>query len=117
MKLIKLYSLFSIYLLLYSLIYLYQYMINIQSLFFIIILAIQFIITIIIVKRILINNTFSYSLLSLQFLVFVYYNLVNEFNNVEFINREEDLGIEGLRQAKLSYHPSRFVEKYTVLEI
>lgn len=43
--------------------------------------------------------------------------LQHEFSDVEFVNREEDLGIEGLRKAKLSYHPCRFVEKYTIREV
>jgi hypothetical protein len=40
--------------------------------------------------------------------------LKNEWEEVTFVNREQDLGVAGLRKSKLSYHPEFMVNKYLV---
>jgi len=50
-----------------------------------------------------------------------YQMIVKEFasdmltNGISYINREEDVGDEGLRTSKLSYHPVQLLDKYCVL--
>lgn len=38
----------------------------------------------------------------------------NHLGKFEFVNREQDLGMDGLRRAKESYFPSHMVEKYSM---
>ena len=40
--------------------------------------------------------------------------LVNEFPDVSLVNREDEVGMEGLRKAKMSYNPIGFARKYMV---
>jgi hypothetical protein len=42
--------------------------------------------------------------------------LNEDFPDVTTVNREDDLGIPGIRKAKLSYNPIDLVKKYTIIE-
>jgi len=41
--------------------------------------------------------------------------LEHEAQGMEWVNREQDLGNDGLRKSKESYHPARFLKKYRVM--
>ena len=43
--------------------------------------------------------------------------LVHEFPEAEIVNREDDMGLPGLRQAKMSYAPMDFARKYRIKQL
>jgi hypothetical protein len=48
----------------------------------------------------------AYSMINQQF-------VEHQLTAYQYINREEDAGEEGLRKAKLSYHPVKLIDKYS----
>ena len=43
--------------------------------------------------------------------------LQNEFSDFEYVNREDDMGKENIRHAKIAYNPCFMIKKYKLVEV
>lgn len=59
-------------------------------------------------EKALLEYNSAYQLINQEFLI----NMLAEYPALETVNREEDLGDPGLRESKMSYHPTGFIKKY-----
>lgn len=50
----------------------------------------------------------AYPMINQQFISWIQ----EQYPHLVYVNREEDMGLEGLRKAKLSYYPDKMAEKY-----
>ena len=72
-------------------------------------------------KRLYRRPAFLVILVLIPTLIFGYTAMTREmacyvrrkYPDVEWINREEDMGLEGLRKAKLSFYPDLLLTKYS----
>lgn len=58
-------------------------------------------------EKAIIDKSCGYTAINCEFAKYI----KNKYPETEFLNREEDMGLEGLRKAKLSYHPLFMIEK------